>query len=58
VDTDPFAPDAPRRAPITETTEVVIIGGGFSGLLSAARMSERGITNFRIIEAGHDFGDT
>ena len=58
VDSDPFAPDAPRRAPISETTEVVIIGGGFSGLLSAARMSERGITNFRIIEAGHDFGGT
>jgi cyclohexanone monooxygenase len=58
VDADPFAPDAPRRAPITERTEVVIIGGGFSGLLSAARMSERGLTDFRIVEAGHDFGGT
>jgi cyclohexanone monooxygenase len=36
----------------------VVIGAGFSGLMTAARLKERGITNFRIIEAGADFGGT
>ncbi len=58
VDRDPFAPADTGREPVTVRPQVVIIGGGFSGLLSAARLSERGITDLVIIEAGHDFGGT
>ena len=33
---DPYADDAPARAPITDTVECLFIGGGFSALLTAA----------------------
>ena len=35
-----------------------MIGGGFGGLLSAARLCEAGIDDIRIIEKGGDFGGT
>ncbi len=55
---DPYAAPTTERDPVDEDVEVAIIGGGFSGLLAAARLSERGITEFRIVEAGADFGGT
>ena len=58
VDIDPLAPADAQRAPVDEDVEVAIVGGGFSGLLAAARLSERGVTTFRIVEAAADFGGT
>jgi cyclohexanone monooxygenase len=55
---DPYADPGFTRAPLTDEVEVAIIGGGFSGLLAAARLREQGIDDFRIIEAGADFGGT
>ena len=49
---------ASQRDPITDEIDVAIIGGGFSGLLAAARLTEQGDHDFRIIEAGGDFGGT
>jgi cyclohexanone monooxygenase len=57
-DVDPFAPPAEPRVPLDEDVDVVIVGGGFSGLLAAARLIERGVDDFRIVEAGADFGGT
>jgi len=37
---------------------VVIIGGGFGGLLAGARLREAGVDKIRIIEKGGDFGGT
>src|ERR1700723_2013280 len=55
---DPYAePDLTREA-LHEELDVVIIGGGFGGMLAAARLQEAGITNFRIIEKAGDFGGT
>ena len=55
---DPYADPDFTRPPLTDEVEVAIIGGGFSGLLAAARLREAGIDDFRIIEAGGDFGGT
>ena len=50
--------EAITREPIQEEIEVVIIGGGFGGMLAGARLREAGIDNFKIIEKGGDFGGT
>ncbi len=55
---DPLASSDSDREPVDEDVEVAIVGGGFSGLLAAARLSECGVTEFRIVEAGADFGGT
>ena len=38
--------------------DVVIVGGGYGAQLVAVRLLEQGITNFRLIEKGGDFGGT
>jgi cation diffusion facilitator CzcD-associated flavoprotein CzcO len=55
---DPYATDVPDRAPITDEVEVLFIGGGFSALLTSARLRERGIKGVRIVERGSDVGGT
>ena len=46
------------REPLYDDVEVVIIGGGFGGLLTGARLREAGIQDLRVIEKGGDFGGT
>jgi cyclohexanone monooxygenase len=46
------------RAPITDETEVLIVGGGFGGMLAAARLRQAGIDDIRVVEKGGDFGGT
>ncbi|HVN01279.1 MAG TPA: NAD(P)/FAD-dependent oxidoreductase [Caulobacteraceae bacterium] len=55
---DPHAEPAPDRAPIVDEVEVLFIGGGFSALLTAARLRERGLQSIRIVERGADVGGT
>ena len=55
---DPYADPNFKREPVTQTVETVIIGGGFGGLLTAARLVEAGSNDFRIIERAGDFGGT
>ena len=38
--------------------ECLLIGGGFSALLTAARLRERGVESIRIVERGGDVGGT
>jgi cyclohexanone monooxygenase len=47
-----------ERDPLTDAVDVVIIGGGFGGLLAGARLRQAGIEDIRIIEKGGDFGGT
>ena len=47
-----------EREPLTDEVDVVVIGGGFAGMLAGARLREHGVTSVRIIEAGGDFGGT
>ena len=55
---DPFSQDAQARDPIDDTVEVLFIGGGFSALLTSARLRERGVESIRIVERGGDVGGT
>ncbi|MBI1814012.1 MAG: NAD(P)/FAD-dependent oxidoreductase [Deltaproteobacteria bacterium] len=55
---DPYVAPGFTRAPLTDEVEVVVIGGGFGGLLAAARLREAGIADVRIIERAGDFGGT
>ena len=57
-ETDPFAEELVERAPLTDHVEVLCIGGGFSALLTAARLRERGVESIRIVERGADVGGT
>lgn len=55
---DPYIDQALERGRIAEDVDVVIVGGGFGGLLTAAGLRKRGIDSFRIIEQAADFGGT
>src|SRR5215831_9693857 len=55
---DPHADPGFTRKPLTDAVDVVIVGGGFGGLLAAARLRESGVKDIRIIEKGGDFGGT
>ena len=39
-------------------TNVLIIGGGLSGMATAVALQKEGINDFHIIDRGHDFGGT
>ena len=54
---DPYTPRI-ERAPVFDTVEVVIIGGGIGGLLMGGRLREAGFESIRVIEQGGDFGGT
>jgi cyclohexanone monooxygenase len=56
-DEDPYTAQTPREA-IQRDVNVVVVGGGFSGLMAAARLKERGVEDVLLIEAGGDFGGT
>src|SRR6202142_1255510 len=54
----PYVEPGFTRAPLTDEVEVVVIGGGFGGLLAGARLREAGVEDIWIIEKGGDFGGT
>ena len=56
--TDPYVAPGFKRPAMHEDLDAVIVGGGFGGLLAAARLQQAGITNIRIIEKAGDFGGT
>ena len=55
---DPWAEPLTAREPINDTVECLFIGGGFSALLTAARLREKGVESIRIVERGGDVGGT
>lgn len=52
---DPFLP-LTEREPRTDHVEFTFVGGGFSGLVTGARVKEVGIESVRIIDKAGDFG--
>ncbi len=55
---DPYVEPGFTRAPITREMDVLVVGGGFGGLLAAARLRAAGYDDLCIIEKGGDFGGT
>ncbi|MFK7915402.1 MAG: flavin-containing monooxygenase [Pseudomonadales bacterium] len=54
---DPYGESA-QRAPLKDERDVIVIGGGWVGMMTAARLIESGIRDVRIVESGADFGGT
>ena len=55
---DPYVAPGFSREALTDEVEVVVVGGGFGGLLTGARLREAGLRDVRVIEKGGDFGGT
>ena len=55
---DPYVTPGFSREPRQIHVEVAIIGGGFGGMLAAARLQQAGIDDVLIIEKGGGFGGT
>ena len=59
-DKDIWAPGDGARDPVSRTFEVVVVGGGFGGMLAAGNLRKHGIAagDLCIVERGADFGGT
>lgn len=57
-DDDPYAEPMVEREPLTDEVDVVIVGGGMSGLQAGARLRDAGIPRIRIIDRAADVGGT
>ena len=49
---DPYVNSENNREPLNDETEIIIIGGGFGGLIAGARLRDAGFYDVRIIEKG------
>jgi cation diffusion facilitator CzcD-associated flavoprotein CzcO len=54
-DTDPYVPYV-EREPLTDLVDVVVIGGGWSGMMAAVKLKQAGVDKVRVVEKGGDFG--
>ncbi|OBH93408.1 monooxygenase [Mycobacterium sp. E2733] len=55
---DPWADPHRTREPLTDTVDVAVIGAGFGGLLTGARLREQGVDSVRLIDKAADVGGT
>jgi cyclohexanone monooxygenase len=54
---DPYMPVV-EREPVTDHVTVALLGGGFAGMITGARLKEAGIDDVRVIDKAGDFGGT
>jgi cation diffusion facilitator CzcD-associated flavoprotein CzcO len=52
---DPYTPRV-ERAPLSDEVTVAVIGAGFSGLVTGARLKQAGIDDIRLIDGAGDVG--
>ena len=55
---DPWSDQDFTRDPISDEVDVAIIGAGFGGLLTGARLRELGVQSIRLIDKAADVGGT
>ncbi|OBG23818.1 NAD(P)/FAD-dependent oxidoreductase [Mycobacterium sp. 852002-51057_SCH5723018] len=55
---DPWADGNFTREPLTDEVDVAVIGAGFGGLLTGARLRELGVASVRLIDRAADVGGT
>ncbi len=55
---DPWSGEPLDREPLTDEVDVAIIGAGFGGLLTGARLRELGVADIRLIDKAADVGGT
>ena len=55
---DPYVESGFERDALQTQVEVLIIGGGFGGMLAAARLRDTDINDLLIVEKGGGFGGT
>jgi heterodisulfide reductase subunit A-like polyferredoxin len=54
---DPWAVNLARDR-IEKEIKILIVGGGFGGLVTAMNLTEQGLEDFILVEKGADFGGT
>ncbi|MCC6271708.1 MAG: NAD(P)/FAD-dependent oxidoreductase, partial [Microbacteriaceae bacterium] len=52
---DPYTP-ASERAPVEDEVDAVVVGAGFGGLMTSARLREAGLSGVRLIDRAGDVG--
>ncbi len=55
---DPYVEPGFTREPLEDEVEVIVIGGGFGGLLAGVRLRQAGVESIRMIDPAGDFGGT
>jgi cyclohexanone monooxygenase len=55
---DPHVEPGFTREPIEEDVDALVVGGGFSGMLTGVHLRQAGVENLRIVEKAGDFGGT
>ena len=55
---DPWADGQFEREPLTDEVDVAIVGAGFGGLLTGARLRRLGVAGVRLIDKAADVGGT
>jgi cyclohexanone monooxygenase len=55
---DPFAPEPTPRDPVRKDVEVLIVGAGMSGLMTATHLSRQGVDDYLIVDPAADIGGT
>ncbi|CAE7406177.1 penE [Symbiodinium microadriaticum] len=53
---DPYVEEVIEREPLSDQVDVLVIGGGFGGILTAIHLRKQGVKDIRIVEKGSAFG--
>ena len=54
-DVDPYVPHT-EREPLTDSVDVIVVGGGWSGIMAAVKLKQADVERVRVVEKGGDFG--